>query len=146
MADTIANIVVFGAVTLTLTIGAWKWRHKPWGALVAFCLGPFWGLAIAGVIIFLVGGSRLSDGYAQGAVLLLGGIYGGFSLALFFASLQFVIRKNYEIRRDSELCKKDKVSDTWVIDQLVEIYPDDDLSKSDDASDISPDATNDRHL
>ena len=134
MADTIANIVVFGAVTLTLTVWAWRWRYKESGALVAFCLGPFWGFAIAGIYIFVFQGSNLDDGWAQ-ISFVYHGVICGISLAIFFSILQFVtlqfaVRQDYETRPDSEFCQKDKVSDTSMAIHRIEIRPDDDLRQN----------------
>ncbi|WP_146450414.1 hypothetical protein [Bythopirellula polymerisocia] len=141
----IGHIVGFGAVevavTVAITVWAWRWRYKESGALVAFCLGPLWGLAIAGIYIFVFQGANLDDGWAH-ISFVYHGVICGISLAIFFSILQFVtlqfaVRQDYETRPDSEFCQKDKVSDTSMAIQLIEIHPDDDLRKPDDASETS---------
>lgn len=107
MAQVIWVIVVFGAVALVVTAWTWYRIYEPWGALVAFCLGPTWGSFIYSIAFCRDGGP--DSGLLFGFSLGIGGIFFGIPVGLVFALLQFLVRKEYDTRRDNDLRKYDEL-------------------------------------
>jgi hypothetical protein len=109
MAQVIAVIVAFGAVALAVTAWTWYRIYEPSGALVAFCLGPTWGSFVYSIAFCRDGGpdAGLLFGFSVG----IGGIFIGIPIGLFFALLQFLARKDHDVRRNNELRKFDELQE-----------------------------------
>jgi hypothetical protein len=107
MAQVIWVIVAFGVVALAVTAWTWYRIHEPWGALVAFCLGPAWGAFIYSIAFCRDGGP--DAGLLFGFSLGIGGVFVGIPCGLFFAFIQFLARNDYDTRRDNDLRKDDEL-------------------------------------